>query len=82
MEYPMNHQVQSILENAHKEAKEMGNNYIGSEHLLLSIIFSNLFTNFLGSSAITIIGLLASGISLSVNDNKCLLLVKLFDVVS
>ncbi len=38
MEYPMNHQVQSILENAHKEAKEMGNNYIGSEHLLLSII--------------------------------------------
>lgn len=38
MEYHMNHQVQSILKNAQKEAVEMGNNYIGSEHVLLSII--------------------------------------------
>ncbi len=38
MEYPMNCQVQSILKNAHKEAVEMGNNYIGSEHILLSIV--------------------------------------------
>lgn len=38
MEYPMNCQVQSILKNAQKEAVEMGNNYIGSEHILLSIV--------------------------------------------
>lgn len=33
-----NKQVKKIMEVAHDEAKEMGNNYVGSEHILLSIM--------------------------------------------
>lgn len=33
-----NKQVKKIIEVAHTEAKEMGNNYVGSEHVLLSIM--------------------------------------------
>lgn len=38
MKYRMNKQVSAIMECARQEAKDMGNNYIGSEHLLLAIL--------------------------------------------
>lgn len=38
MKYRMNKQVNAIMECARQEAKDMGNNYIGSEHLLLAIL--------------------------------------------
>lgn len=38
MNYRLNKQVSAIMEGAQQEAKDMGNNYIGSEHLLLAIL--------------------------------------------
>lgn len=38
MNYRLNKQVSAIMEGAQLEAKDMGNNYIGSEHLLLAIL--------------------------------------------
>ena len=38
MKYRLNTQVSAILDTAREEAREMGNNYIGSEHLLLAIL--------------------------------------------
>ncbi|MEG2507255.1 MAG: AAA family ATPase [Longicatena sp.] len=38
MDYRLNKQVSAIMECAKHEAKDMGNNYIGSEHLLLAIL--------------------------------------------
>lgn len=38
MKYRLNKQVSAIMEGAEQEAKEMGNNYIGSEHLLLAVL--------------------------------------------
>lgn len=38
MNYRMNKQVSAIMKEAEKEAKDMGNNYIGSEHLLLALL--------------------------------------------
>lgn len=38
MNYRFDKQVASIMQNAQNEAKDMGNNYVGSEHLLLAII--------------------------------------------
>lgn len=38
MKYRLNKQVSTIMEGAEQEAKDMGNNYIGSEHLLLAIL--------------------------------------------
>ena len=38
MKYHMNKQVSAIMEGARKEARDMGNNYIGSEHLLLAVM--------------------------------------------
>lgn len=38
MNYRLNKQVLAIMEDAKQEAKDMGNNYIGSEHLLLAIL--------------------------------------------
>lgn len=38
MKYRFNKQVSAIMKDASKEAKDMGNNYIGSEHLLLAIL--------------------------------------------
>ena len=38
MKYRLNTQVSAILDTAREEAREMGNNYVGSEHLLLAIL--------------------------------------------
>lgn len=38
MKYRMNKQVSAIMDCAKQEARDMGNNYIGSEHLLLAIL--------------------------------------------
>ncbi len=38
MKYCLNTQVSAILDTAREEAREMGNNYVGSEHLLLAIL--------------------------------------------
>lgn len=38
MEYQMDNQVTLIVDGAEQEARDMGNNYIGSEHLLLAIL--------------------------------------------
>ena len=38
MNYRLNKQASMVLEAAKQEAKDMGNNYIGSEHLLLAIL--------------------------------------------
>ena len=38
MKYRLNTQVSAILDTAKEEAREMGNNYVGSEHLLLAIL--------------------------------------------
>lgn len=38
MDYRLNKQVSNIMKDARKEAKDMGNNYIGSEHVLLAIL--------------------------------------------
>lgn len=38
MDYRLNKQVSNIMKEARAEAKDMGNNYIGSEHLLLAIL--------------------------------------------
>lgn len=38
MNYHMNKQVSAIMECARKEARDMGNNYIGSEHILLAVM--------------------------------------------
>ena len=38
MKYRLNTQVSAILDTAREEASEMGNNYVGSEHLLLAIL--------------------------------------------
>lgn len=38
MKYRLNTQVSAILDTARDEAREMGNNYVGSEHLLLAIL--------------------------------------------
>lgn len=38
MKYQLNIQVSAIMDTAKEEAREMGNNYIGSEHLLLAIL--------------------------------------------
>lgn len=38
MKYRLNTQVSTILDTAREEAREMGNNYVGSEHLLLAIL--------------------------------------------
>lgn len=38
MKYRLNTQVSVILDTAREEAREMGNNYVGSEHLLLAIL--------------------------------------------
>lgn len=38
MNYRLNKQASIVLETAKQEAKDMGNNYIGSEHLLLAIL--------------------------------------------
>ena len=41
MKYRLNTQVSAILDTAREEAREMGNNYVGSEHLLLAILKEN-----------------------------------------
>lgn len=38
MDYRLNKQVSNIMKDARKEAKDMGNNYIGSEHVLLAVL--------------------------------------------
>ena len=38
MKYRLNTHVSAILDTAREEAREMGNNYVGSEHLLLAIL--------------------------------------------
>ena len=38
MEYRMDQQVKALLECAKQEARDMGNNYIGSEHILLALM--------------------------------------------
>ena len=38
MKYRLNTQVSAILDTAREEAREMGNNYVGSEHPLLAIL--------------------------------------------
>lgn len=38
MDYRLNKQVSNIMKEARAEAKDMGNNYIGSEHVLLAIL--------------------------------------------
>ena len=38
MKYRLNTQVSAILDTAREEAREMGNNYVGSEQLLLAIL--------------------------------------------
>ena len=38
MKYRLNKQVTNIMKSAGEEARDMGNNYIGSEHLLLAIL--------------------------------------------
>jgi len=38
MKYRLNKQVTNIMKIAGEEARDMGNNYIGSEHLLLAIL--------------------------------------------
>ena len=38
MKYRLNTQVSAILDTAREEAREMGNNYVGSKHLLLAIL--------------------------------------------
>ena len=38
MDYRLNKQVSNMMKDARKEAKDMGNNYIGSEHVLLAIM--------------------------------------------
>ena len=38
MKYRLNTQDSAILDTAREEAREMGNNYVGSEHLLLAIL--------------------------------------------
>lgn len=38
MKYRFHKQVSAIMRDAAGEAKDMGNNYIGSEHLLLAIL--------------------------------------------
>lgn len=38
MKYRLNTQVSAILDTAREEARVMGNNYVGSEHLLLAIL--------------------------------------------
>lgn len=45
MKYRFSKQVSSIMKDAAQEAKDMGNNYIGSEHLLLAIL-KDTTTNF------------------------------------
>lgn len=41
MKYGFDKQVRHIIEQAKQEAKDMGNNYIGSEHLLLALLKEN-----------------------------------------
>lgn len=38
MKYRLNKQVTAIMKSAGEEARDMGNNYIGSEHLLLAVL--------------------------------------------
>lgn len=38
MKYHLDKQATALMDSAGKEAREMGNNYIGSEHLLLAIV--------------------------------------------
>ena len=38
MDYRLNKQVSNIMKDARVEARDMGNNYIGSEHVLLAIL--------------------------------------------
>lgn len=38
MDYRLDKQVSNIMKDARKEAKDMGNNYIGSEHVLLAVL--------------------------------------------
>lgn len=41
MDYQLDAQVKALMKDAEKEAKEMGNSYIGSEHVLLAIMHNS-----------------------------------------
>ena len=45
MKYKFHKQVTMIMKDATSEAKDMGNNYVGSEHLLLALL-KDTTTNF------------------------------------